>query len=261
MSSTIVLILGPDRTFSRSKIQFMPIYQKQSIHNLLDKIETIYQKMMPTHSKVIWTIYFLLLSLFLLSGVVKNLSHGSTGSVSRILHPRSEGDNKHRRLLQQTNHPVLSQVSSSSINSTAGETPMAASDMNMRLDEGPATDYLSGKLSYYDMGFLHDIKKGLYFTLEVFFLIFPFYYCWSRNRKRAFVLSLVQDIVEIENRQLITNCQFKVEVKDLSVITIVQFDPEGYQSDLDRSTTKLVLEKKSPSKKGSIQLSSPVVSI
>lgn len=261
MSTTIVLTLGPENHFSRSKLQFMPSYKKQIVNNLLDKIETIYVKLLPGKSKVIWMVYFLLLGLFLLSGVVKNLSRSGENPAATSVSQRADNTRRHLRLLQQPAHPAVSQVPASSSNSSQAGTPMAASDMNMHLEEGPAPDYYSSALSKIETSLVHDLRKGMYFILEVFFIFFPFYYLWSRYRRRAFVLSLVKDLVDIENRQLITNCQFRAEITELSVITIVQFDSEGYPTDLDRSTTKLVLEKRPPSKKGAIQYFTPVVTI
>lgn len=261
MPTTIVLTLGPENHFSRSKLQYLPSYKKQCINNLLDKIETIYVRLLPGKSKVIWMVYFLLLGLFLLSGVVKNLSRDGENPSAPSTNQRSEQVRRHVRLLQQPAHPAVSQVPSASNNSSQAGTPMAASDMNMHLEEGPAPDYYSSTISRIESSLVHDLRKGMYFILEVFFILFPFYFLWSRYRKQGFVLSLVKDLVDIENRQLILNCQFRVEISELSVITIVQFDAEGYPTDLDSSIAKLVLEKRPPSKKGAIQFFTPVVSI
>lgn len=260
MSTTIVLTLGPGKTFSRSKLQSMPSYKKQSINNLLDKIETIYQKLLPGKSKIIWLIYCLLLTLFLLSGIVKNLSHNSENEVPRASATTADSVGRRTRLLQSA-HPQVSQVPASTKKGSKGDTPMAASDMNMHLEEGPAVASYEATLERLEANLGSDLKKGMYFLLEVFFIVFPFYYLWSRYRKQVFVLALVKDLVEIENRQLITTCQFKIEISEISVITIVQFDADGYQSNLERSTSKLVWDKRLPSKKGSIQASGPVMSI
>lgn len=262
MPTTTVLTLGPGNTFSRSKLQTMPNYQKQNINNLLDKIEKIYQKLLPGNSKLIWMIYFSLLCLFLLSGVIKNIRHGEESSISKIAKQKTTTSQGQVRLLQQQASPDINQIPSYSPNSPESGTPMAASDMNMRQDEIPTTekDYES-TLSRLEPDFIHDLKRGVYVFLEVFFICFPFYYLLSRYRKQKLVLGLVKDLIDIENRQLITNYQVKVEISELSVLTLVQFDTDGYQTDLDISTMKLVTEKRSLSKKIGTRISAPVMSI
>lgn len=259
MPSTIILTLGPENSFSRSKLQTLSTIQKQNINNLLDKIEVIYQKLLPRKSKVIWIIYFLLLCLFLLSGMVKNISNDDVQNLSRIVNRKSANPKGPSRLLQTQGNLNVTQVPSSWSNPTEGGTPMAASDMNMQQEERP--QQFDSNPPRFESDLFYYLKKRVFFLLEVFFICFPLYYLLSRFMKRRMVLGLVKDLIDIENKHLITNCQVKVEISELTVLTIVQFDTEGYLQDLDLSTTKLVLDKRSLSKKSSTILFAPVVSI
>lgn len=230
MTSTVVLTWKEDGLFNRTKLQLLYPYQRPPINNLLDRVEVVYAKMLPKSSKKIWIVYFILLTMFICSGIWKHHQRRPPPS------PPQTGHNARGRSLAMNLDSASKRKLQGQNNRNNNDCP----DPNAKGDGSHATDEELQSIRDRREGPLFHLRNISFFVLELFFLGYPFYYILSKKRQIRDTNELVRDLVDIESRQLIVNYRLKVEVTKLSAFTVIQLESEGSTGLLDKSMAPLV---------------------
>jgi len=295
MASTVVLTWKEFSFFNRSKLQLLYPQQRAPINNLLDRVEIIYDRMLPKPTKKMWVLYFVLLALFIGSGIWKQCNRRPfippkpfDNQATPPASPEINGSQPPRRLLthdQPPTHPpgrkgrhpggpppglekkkphdlpppFQPPPKDKAEESHQAEKPEHKREESETKKEEKEQEHFSPEqqrppIVYYyrRRGPISHLKNFTFFIMEFFFLAYPFYCVYSRKKKIRKTTQLVRDLVDIENRQLIVNCQLKVEVITLSAFTLIQLETEASTSLLDRSVAPLVPTRPSKGRKAKL---------
>ena len=241
MNPSKLLLLKENGTFDRRHLHEMERDEKEYLLTVLDKIELLHSRLVPKSAVRYWVLYFSVLALFLIVGFHKNsvnssqvpppqprlrLAPGHQGPP----HPNDETRNRHPPHGPRPPPPEHKPRQDPREAPHHGP-PHPTQDPPFASLEERIKDFTGGRYAYrpgIDIKhyFRIQVRWYFFFVIESFFVCFPLLLWLTRRKQRRSALRVLEEFIEIENRQLKTIYRCKLSFKGHKALTLTEFSEE-----------------------------------
>ncbi len=239
MNPTKLLLLKENGTFDRRPLHKMESDGKEYLLAVLEKIELLHSRLVPKSASRYWILYFTVVVLFIVVGFHKKSVNSTQLPLpqpkTRVApghNPPSHHNNDNMNHQRHPPHRPPPPEHHSPHNPPQGPRagmplpPHGSNSLEQRIK-----DLTGGRYAYRpDTDMKHymrvQFKWYLYFVIETFLLCFPPWFLLKRKKQRKSALLVLEEFIEIENRQLITTHRCKLSFKGHTALTLTEFSEE-----------------------------------